>query len=64
MERADGWARFLQGQISPFMCCGVLETKTPNHSVLCTKSPFEDVPETNFPCLKDMNFIPKKQSRS
>ena len=26
-ERADGWARFLQGQRSLFMCCGVLETK-------------------------------------
>ena len=27
-ERADGWARFLQGQRSPFLCCDVLETKT------------------------------------
>ena len=26
-ERADGWVRFLQGQRSLFMCCGVLETK-------------------------------------
>ena len=37
-ERADGWARFLQGQRNSFMRCGVLETRTQNHSVLCTKS--------------------------
>ena len=27
-ERADGWAQFLQGKRNPFICCGVLETKT------------------------------------
>ena len=37
-ERADGWARFLQGQRSLFMCCGVLETKIKEWSVLCTIS--------------------------
>jgi hypothetical protein len=37
-ERADGWARFLQGQRSHFMCCGVLETKIKEWSVLCTIS--------------------------
>ena len=37
-ERADGWVRFLQGQRSLFMCCGVLETKIKDWSVLCTIS--------------------------
>ena len=34
-ERADGWAQFLKGQRRPFMCCGVLETKIKEWSVLC-----------------------------
>jgi len=37
-ERADGWARFLQGQRRLFMWCGVLETKIKEWSVLCTIS--------------------------
>ena len=37
-ERADGWAQFLEGQRSLFMCCGVLETKIKDWSVLCTIS--------------------------
>ena len=37
-ERADGWARFLQGQRRLFMWCGVLETKIKKWSVLCTIS--------------------------
>ena len=34
-EKADGWAWFLQGQRRPFLCCGVLETKIKDWSVLC-----------------------------